>query len=209
MRKAHDRTTDLDEKDPTRKGLFFRTLRSIVTLRGSPEAIALGTSIGMFVAFTPTIGFQMLISAFIATLFRASRPASMIPPWITNPITIPPVFAGTYWLGSLFWSGPSASEVYTRLISAIKGMERFGWYEIVRQFKEFMRLGADLFIPMLIGGILVGTVASLLTYPTVLWAVREYRRKLRRIRRKRSDPEDKTRYVGPKDKGDPPSETGS
>ncbi len=62
-------------------GPIRRALRSIVTLHGSPEAIALGTAIGVFIAFTPTIGFQMLLGAFVATLVGASRPAAMIPAW--------------------------------------------------------------------------------------------------------------------------------
>ena len=55
--------------------LSRRALRSIVTLKGSPRAIALGTAIGMVITFTPTIGFQMALGAFFATLVGASRPA--------------------------------------------------------------------------------------------------------------------------------------
>ena len=65
----------------------FRILRSVVRLRGSPRAIAGGLAIGVFVAFMPTRGFQMLFAAFLATLFGANRPAAVLPVWITNPAT--------------------------------------------------------------------------------------------------------------------------
>lgn len=186
MKERTDQTSDGAEHEAAKRSILYRILRSIVSLRGSPEAIALGTAIGVFVAFTPTIGFQMLIGAFIATLVGASRTAAVIPPWITNPVTIPPIFAGTYWLGSLLWPGPSASEVYHRLIQTLRGMDRFSWYEIIEQFKAFVSIGADLFVPMLIGGVIVGAVASVVTYPVVLKAVRGYRRRLGKLREKRA-----------------------
>lgn len=82
-----------------------RALRSVVSLHGSPRDVALGAAIGVFVAFTPTVGFQMLIGAFLATLVGANRPAAIILPWITNPLTIPPIFALTYWVGGFFGAG--------------------------------------------------------------------------------------------------------
>ena len=39
----------------------------------TPHRIALGVAIGIFVTFTPTLGFQMILVAVIATLLRANK----------------------------------------------------------------------------------------------------------------------------------------
>ena len=166
------------------KGIVRRMLRSIVTLHGSPEAIALGTAIGVFIAFTPTVGFQMLLGALVATVFRASRPAAVIPAWITNPVTIPPIYAFTYWLGKFFWSGPGVGEVYQRLMAAMKNVTKLSWYSFHDQFMEFLRIVGDVFMPMLIGGIIVGAVLGIITYPVMLRAVRRSRNLLDKARTK-------------------------
>jgi uncharacterized protein (DUF2062 family) len=168
------------------KNLARRALRSIVTLKGSPEAIALGTAIGMVIAFTPTIGFQMMLGAAIATLVRASRPAAMIPAWITNPVTIPPIFAFTYWLGKLIWRGPSVSEVYRQLDAVAKALEKFSWYEFHNQFAVFLRAGVDVYVCLMIGGLIVGGILGAASYPVVLRAVRASRTQVEQARMRRA-----------------------
>lgn len=166
--------------------LLLRALRSIVTLKGSPEAIALGTAIGVLIAFTPTIGFQMLLGAFIATLVGASRPAAMVPAFITNPVTIPPVYAFTYWLGRFMWRGPSVAEVYSRLVGTVRALGRLSWYEFSSQFAQFLKMGADVFVAMMIGGVIVGGILGAASYPLVLHAVRAYRRGMEERRERRA-----------------------
>lgn len=160
-----------------------KALRSIVSLHGSPRDIALGAAIGVFVAFTPTIGFQMLIAALLATLVRANRPAAVIPPWITNPLTIPPIFALTYWVGTFFRPGPSAGVVYHQLGAVVRSLGKLSVYAFWKQLTEFLKVGADVFVPMMVGGVIVGSICAGVTYPLMLRAVNRYRR--RRARRRR------------------------
>jgi len=166
--------------------LSRRALRSIVTLHGSSEAIALGTAIGVFVAFTPTVGFQMLIGALLATLVGANRPAAMIPAWITNPFTIAPIFTATYWLGKFFWPGPSVGEVYHRLGVAVQSLARLSFYEFYKQVIEFIRLGTEVFVPMFIGGVIVGGICGAIAYPLTLRAVGASRGRLAMRRKRRA-----------------------
>lgn len=174
-------------KGKLRRSLLRRALRSIVTLKGSPEAIALGTAIGVVIAFTPTIGFQMLLGALIATILGASRPAAMAPSCITNPLTIPPVYAFTYWLGSFFWKGPPASDVYGRLVGIVEALGTLRWYQFVAQFTQFLRIGLDVWIAMMIGGLIVGGICAAASYPFVLRGVRAYRNRLEERRRRRAE----------------------
>lgn len=166
--------------------LLRKALRSVITLHGSPEAIALGAAVGVFVAFTPTIGFQMLLAAFIATLLGANRVAAVVPPWITNPVTIPPIYALTYWVGKLFLRGPSATQVYHRLVDWVAGLREVSFYAFYRWFAELLELGVEVFVPMLIGGVIIGGLCAGASYPLVLWAVRRSRRRWMRRRHLRA-----------------------
>ena len=184
--------------------LLRRAIRSIVTLKGSPRAIAMGAAIGVFIAFTPTIGLQMLLGALVATLVGANRPAAMIPAWITNPVTIPPIYAFTYWLGRFFWKGPPVSEVYDQLVGAAKTLGRLSWYEFLDQFTHFLQTGVDVFIAMMIGGLLVGTVLGATSYPLVYKATEKYQQKLAERRRHRAERQAKKMFGAPGDTGGKP-----
>ena len=184
--------------------LLRRAIRSIVTLKGSPRAIAMGAAIGVFIAFTPTIGLQMFLGALVATLVGANRPAAMIPAWITNPVTIPPIYAFTYWLGRFFWKGPPVSEVYDQLVGAAKTLGRLSWYEFLDQFTHFLQTGVDVFIAMMIGGLLVGTVLGATSYPLVYKATEKYQQKLAERRRHRAERQAKKMFGAPGDTGGKP-----
>jgi len=56
-------------------------------------------AIGLFFAFIP-VPFQMLLAAALAIPFRVNLPLSVALVWITNPLTMPPIFYGSYLVGS-------------------------------------------------------------------------------------------------------------
>lgn len=55
-------------------------------------------AIGLFCTFIP-IPFQMVLATIAAIVFYANLPVSIALVWITNPITIPPIFYACYKLG--------------------------------------------------------------------------------------------------------------
>ena len=64
----------------------------ILHVDDTPHRIALGVAIGMFVAWTPTIGFQMGLTVLLCALFRANKLVGVPLVWISNPLTIIPVY---------------------------------------------------------------------------------------------------------------------
>lgn len=55
--------------------------------------------IGLFFAFWP-VPFQMWLSAFAAIPLRVNLPLSIATVWLTNPLTMPPIFYGAYKVGA-------------------------------------------------------------------------------------------------------------
>ncbi len=62
------------------------------------RSVALAFAIGLFVAWVPTPG-QMAIAAVGAFYFRGNLPISVALVWITNPLTMPPMFYFAYIVG--------------------------------------------------------------------------------------------------------------
>lgn len=54
--------------------------------------------VGVFCAFLPIPG-QMLVAAGLAILLRCHLPIATLTVWITNPLTVAPIFYGCYSLG--------------------------------------------------------------------------------------------------------------
>ena len=56
-------------------------------------------AVGLFIAWVP-VPFQMLLSAIIAIFVRVNLPISVVLVWITNPLTMGPMFYFAYKVGT-------------------------------------------------------------------------------------------------------------
>lgn len=67
-------------------------------------------AVGLFFAWVP-VPFQMALAALVAVPFRVNLPISVALVWITNPLTMPPMFYAAYLLGTvLLGTEPMAFE---------------------------------------------------------------------------------------------------
>ncbi len=64
------------------------------------RSIAKAFAIGLFACWIPVPG-QMLLAASAALFYRANLPVSLMLVWVSNPITIPPLFYFAYRTGLL------------------------------------------------------------------------------------------------------------
>lgn len=62
-------------------------------------------AVGLFCAFMP-IPFQMVLAAVLAAFVRVNMPLSIMIVWVTNPITMPPIFFTAYKVGSWVLAEP-------------------------------------------------------------------------------------------------------
>lgn len=143
---------------------FRPVIKWLVRLRRSPRAIAGGFALGTFVAITPTMGVQFFIVIFLATLLNLNRPAACVTIWITNVATVAPIYTFNYWVGSFFWHGPAVQEVYRTLLDLTAKLMKMDVWDILDQFKVMMELGRDIFIPLVIGSVIVGIFAAAMVY---------------------------------------------
>jgi len=76
-------------------------LRTLVTIHSSSRAIAAGTALGVYIGFTPFVGFQTVLGVVLATIFGCNRLSAAIGVNLHTPVLWmwPGVFALEYTIG--------------------------------------------------------------------------------------------------------------
>ena len=115
---------------------FIRQLKlnilKFIRLRGSPDEIAKGVALGIFIGMTPTLGFQMPIAVFFAFLLKENKLAAALGVWITNPVTAPVIYGLQYESGRL-----------------LLGLPRVGLPEL--NFDSLKAMGGEVLLPLCLG----------------------------------------------------------
>jgi len=135
----------------------------------TPHRIALGVAIGIFIAWTPTIGFQMILTVLLSTLLRANKLVGLPFVWISNPLTVVPIYGPNYIIGCWLSGRPYNSLDFLIKATRVTG----GWIDKVQ---AWWSATWQVFRPLWTGSILVGIILAILTYFTIYRAVAAYRR---------------------------------
>jgi uncharacterized protein len=172
--------TDAPKTSKTRWRRFVhalvRTLRGALLLQDTPHRIAIGCACGIFVAPLPTLG-QTFLGMILARVCGGNVIASLPWSWLSNPFTTLPIFYGCYRVGMLVTPGEWKLVSFDR-VGAI--VEKFNHLSLADGFATGYAVVVDIFVPMLVGSLLVGAIASALGYVLILRAVvvaQERRRK--------------------------------
>jgi len=125
-------------------------LRQLGELRCKPREIALGMAIGVFIGITPTIPFHTILAVSLAVLARGSKLAAAIGVWVSNPLSIPLFYYGSYRIGQLVLGLPDLRrpEDHSLLVMA--------------------KLGGEIVGAMLLGGVILGIIPAVLVYVLTL-----------------------------------------
>jgi len=160
--------------------LFSYLFQRIIRLPGTPVSIASGFASGVAASFTPFIGFHFLIGGAFAMLLRGNVLASVIGTFFGNPWTFIPIWLADYKVGL----GVLRAMGYGDKLRALT-IDEFG--VVLSSVLQFMSLSgnvssSELFVkiehilmPMLIGGVVLGIIAWLVSFLLSLWAVRVWR----------------------------------
>lgn len=145
-------------------GRFKRIIRfnylRIIRLKTSAHSIALGVALGVFVGFLPIIPLQSVTVLTLAFIFRGNKIAAFFSTFFSNAANLVPFYAMLYFVGSYFVPFNTVQLDYAHL-----------------EMSELIHQGWDLFIVMMIGGVVLGIPAAIVMYFLTRNAVLVYRRR--------------------------------
>ncbi len=135
------------------------------------RTVAPAFALGLFLSFLPLFG-QPIIGTLIAIATRINIPIAFITPFVGIPLT-PLLYYSSYWLGGWLLNLPPQPFEF-----------EWSWDWASSTFVGFWE-------PMLLGGLVLGTILALLGYiiVDVMWrfSIWEYKRLKRRIRHSKSE----------------------
>lgn len=159
---------------------YFRkekSLRHLGDLLHNPDLwhlnrnkVAAAVSVGLFMAFVP-LPFQMLLAAAAAILIGCNLPVAVLVVWVSNPITMPPLFFAAYKVGA-------------RLLGEVARPVQFEM-----SINWLLTTLGTIWQPFLLGCLVLGVISAILgnIAARVLWRlhiIRRWReRKARRLKR--------------------------
>ena len=127
----------------------------------SPHNIALGLATGVFMGFSPLIGFHLIIAAILCWLLGASFIAAAIGTFVCNPLMCPLMMVGNYQVGMLL-IGEQISEDFV-----FQGPELTWSYIVTDPIHVASELWASLapvFLPMMLGSLIMGMAVAIPAY---------------------------------------------
>lgn len=122
--------------------------------------------IGIFCSFIP-IPMQMVLAAFAAVWFNCNLPVSVALVWISNPVTMPPIFYFNYLVGAFILRIPRT---------------HFDFELSLTWFSEKLY---SIVLPLYFGSIVCGLIFGVASYAVIEYLWRRKVRKDWRLRRER------------------------
>lgn len=112
------------------------------------HSVSVAFFVGVFCAFLPIPG-QMPVAAAAAFIVRCNLPLAVALVWISNPLTIPPIFYATYEFGRWILQSP---EIHFTI--------ELSWDWLTNELGKLWQ-------PLLVGSLITGTVFGALSYITM------------------------------------------
>jgi len=137
------------------------------------HSVSKAVALGLFIAYVP-LPFQMVLAAILAIWLRVNLPISVALIWISNPITIPPMFYGAYKFGSWLLNQPPQQLEFELSIDWLTNSVGGIWE------------------PLLLGSLVLGSALALAGYLTTrliwrLWVINHWKRRCKAHRHDQSN----------------------
>lgn len=142
----------------------------------------MGAAVGMFVGFTPTLGFQTIIAVAIAAALRVNKAAPIVFVWVTNVFTAIPIYALCHRVGvglMAAFGKPVVATADKALIAPIEKAHSGGFAQLLSlqwwmdTAAVLTRIGKEMWVGCLLVAFIVGTI----TYFVCRWSVGHYRQR--------------------------------
>ncbi len=139
-------------------------LLQILALNDTDHSKALGVTVGMFIGMTPTVGIQMILVMLTAVLtsrlFYFNRASALLTVYISNPLTMLPIYWLDYQVGTWFVPGNVTRDAFAKILEYHGFAE---WWQTILGL--FVTIGT----PLILGSLVVATACSVVTYPLMRW----------------------------------------
>jgi hypothetical protein len=130
-------------------GKFRNQIRELLRLNDSPRKIALAFSVGVFIAFSPILGFHTIMVFLAAWAFRLNPVALFAGAFVNNPWTFTPLYGLCLWFGVYLYGGASAFPQVS--------WEHLTLLRFFNNLKPYIG-------PFFLGTTLIGAAGALLSY---------------------------------------------
>lgn len=150
--------------------MFRAAFRRLLAIDDPPERTALAFSIGVFIAFSPLLGFHTILATLVAFLFRFNKVAIYLGTYVNNPfLTLVPIILLSYAVGAFLLGRPLS--IPAEGIDLLKNPHLLtGAY-----YRQLFVHSWYIVWPFAIGGTILSVICSAVSYPLTLWALRRYR----------------------------------
>jgi uncharacterized protein (DUF2062 family) len=149
---------------------FKALLKRLFHIEDTPERTALAYSIGVFLGFSPFLGFHTLGGIAVAFLFGLNRIAVLLGVWSNTPWWIVPYYGVATWLGMWLTGFQFERESLEEMFRL--GMEK-GFLR--SDFWGYLTSQWGFLISFVTGSLILATLLSLALYPLSLKGIKVYR----------------------------------
>lgn len=160
-------------------------------LPDSPERISLGIACGSFVSFLPLYGLHFTSAAILAWILRGNILAALLGTFYGNPLTFPVMAVTALELGH-FLLGTGTMVSFTEAMGAIGHASGELSLNIValiygdpQHWDNLSTFWRRVFLPYMLGGVIIGAPSSVVIYFVHLPLVRAYQRRRQKVLQKR------------------------
>lgn len=158
-----------------RKLLYYYA--KIVRADGTPEYIARGWALGMFIGCLIPMSFQLMISIPLSFVIRGSKIGAALGTLITNPVSVIFIYPVQCYVGNLIIG---RSLTYKGISESLKAIY------VDQSWSAFLAMGWDLILSFFAGGMLFALIMTPPTYFLVKLLVLRYRSFKEKRREKRA-----------------------
>lgn len=137
-------------------------LRFLLHTDDTPRRAALAFALGVFIAWTPLLGFHTLIALGLAFALGLNRVAVLGGTFVNNPWTLVPIYSASVYIGSL-------------ILGSDLDPPRFEGFDSWSDIGSFIAQCRPWIVPLTAGTLILGSISALLAFPIVLYGIRWYR----------------------------------